>query len=1310
MTTFRVLYVDDEPDLLELGKLFLERSGQFTVDTITSSPAALALLDSAAYDAIVSDYMMPEMDGIAFLRMVRARRDHIPFILFTGRGREEIVIQALNEGADFYLQKGGDPIPQFTELSHKILQAIRKRLADVQLLESQSQLRTVVDSIQVGILTIDAKTHRILNANTKAIEMIGGDDDGIVGKICHQFICPAGPGSCPVSDPHLKVDLLEWILLDRNGNRIPVLKSVVPTILDGRDVLIESFFDISGQKRSENAFQTLIRSMVGGTGLASLDTITQNVNRWLGTDLAMIKEITGDPEYGRILSLQPGSGILPEDSQPLRGTPCGTVAEQGYYFCPDDLRARFPLTSPPPGFNPRSYVGIALRNSENRVIGTLCAFSRQPLAAPPQMQEILEIIGVKAAAEIERKQTEEEMRQKNQRLTTINELEREFAEMPTGKRVEELAAKKLSALSGAVVTVFSAYDPADQVQRVAAIEFAPGILESLPGGWEKLTRWLGGRPEDFQIPLKREMYLDIKRSIVGIKKTVTEISYGHIPPLIGASIQKLSGIDRFVHIAHIIDGELYGTSVIGLRPDQPDLSLEFLESFGHMVAVSLRRQHAELALRESEDRYRSLIENANEAILVIQDGRICFTNPKLEEIGEYSRKEFTEKPFLEFVHPDDRVMVLEQHKKRLSGEVLHEHYTFRILSRGGSVLWNEIRSSLITWDGRPAVLVILQDITERKNAEEALRESEAKFRAVMDQSIDGIIIVDFSGKLLFANTSVAKFTGYDPDLVGTLNVLDIISPEFRLQATGDFAMVAAGTDSYPREYKILGAKRNELWIECIAKKISFAGSPAMILSIRDLSGRWRAEEALRSRDEFFRQITENLSSVLYLHDRALNRFVYVSPAYEKIWMQSPKELYDNPEAFLAAVHPEDLPRLQESIRKEFEESIYTDAEFRIVRQDGTMRWIHSRNFPVIGGQGTVYRVAGISEDITDLRNSRSALEESEEKFRSLVEYALEAILIVDFDGTVLLANRATALLVELDGDAGLTGRNVMEFIAPESREEVIKDFRLVAGGHDPYLACYTVISAKGNTIIVECIGKAITYEGRHVDLISIHDITGRKKAEDALRSANRQLNLLTGITRHDILNKVSVIHGFLEIARKKTHEPGTAEYLNRISSATSAIRSQIEFTRIYEDLGTREPRWLALDEVMPRSSVPPAVTLDADLDGARVYADPMLAKVFFNLLDNSVRHGQRVSRIRVSSHFSGKDMVLVWEDNGTGIAADEKERIFERGFGKNTGLGMFLAREILSLTGISITETGVPGSGARFELLIPKGAYRVAGT
>jgi PAS domain S-box-containing protein len=140
-----VLYVDDEKELLELGKLFLEKSGHFRVDTVTSADDALSILKSTSYDAVVSDYQMPDMDGIAFLKAIRAGFPALPFIIFTGKGREEVVIEAFDNGADFYLQKGGNPTPQFLELGHKILAAVRQRQAERALQDSETRYRNVVE-------------------------------------------------------------------------------------------------------------------------------------------------------------------------------------------------------------------------------------------------------------------------------------------------------------------------------------------------------------------------------------------------------------------------------------------------------------------------------------------------------------------------------------------------------------------------------------------------------------------------------------------------------------------------------------------------------------------------------------------------------------------------------------------------------------------------------------------------------------------------------------------------------------------------------------------------------------------------------------------------------------------------------------------------------------------------------------------------------------------------------------------------------------------------------------------------------------
>ena len=188
----------------------------------------------------------------------------------------------------------------------------------------------------------------------------------------------------------------------------------------------------------------------------------------------------------------------------------------------------------------------------------------------------------------ERKRAGEALHHQNLVLETINQLAFEFASLPKGKSVPQKAVKKLTKLSGAVMTLFSLYDPSDRTLQVTNFEIAPGMLE-------KIIQLLGKRPGDVKAPVSTDMYQEIVSTIIGKRKTLTEVSFGQIPPLVSMSIQKLMNIDRFIGIAYVIEGKLYGTSLLAMKPGQPDPSTELLESFAHIVAVSLRRDRDELS-------------------------------------------------------------------------------------------------------------------------------------------------------------------------------------------------------------------------------------------------------------------------------------------------------------------------------------------------------------------------------------------------------------------------------------------------------------------------------------------------------------------------------------------------------------------------------------------------------------------------------------------------------------------------------------------------------------------------------------------
>jgi signal transduction histidine kinase len=219
------------------------------------------------------------------------------------------------------------------------------------------------------------------------------------------------------------------------------------------------------------------------------------------------------------------------------------------------------------------------------------------------------------------------------------------------------------------------------------------------------------------------------------------------------------------------------------------------------------------------------------------------------------------------------------------------------------------------------------------------------------------------------------------------------------------------------------------------------------------------------------------------------------------------------------------------------------------------------------------------------------------------------------------------------------------------------------------------------------------------------------KSQKELRQTNEKLSLLSSITRHDIRNQLHALSGYLELSRQTVNEPDlAAELIAKEEKIAETITRQINFTGDYEDMGINEPVWQNVNGIigMAAATLPMKdIRVVVDQQDLEIYADTLLGKVFYNLIDNALKYGGgNLTTIRITSHETNTGLSLILEDDGDGIASEDKKHLFERGFGKNTGLGLFLSREILSITGISIRETSEPGNGARFEMNVPKGTYR----
>jgi PAS domain S-box-containing protein len=350
-------------------------------------------------------------------------------------------------------------------------------------------------------------------------------------------------------------------------------------------------------------------------------------------------------------------------------------------------------------------------------------------------------------------------------------------------------------------------------------------------------------------------------------------------------------------------------------------------------------------------------------------------------------------------------------------------------------------------------------------------------------------------------------------------------------------------------------------------------------------------------------------------------------------------------------------------------------------------------------------------DITDRKAAQELLQVSEIRYRRLFETAQDGILILDGDtGKITDANMFIQDLLGYPLEEFI-GRQLWElgFIKDKSfAQKALADLK-----KNDYIRYEDLPLERkdGQSIDVEFISNVYTVDNRRVIQCNIRDVTDRRHAEHALALANRKLNLMSGITRHDILNQLTVLSASLEFALEALKETGGLVHLNRATKAADTIRRQIEFTREYEDLGIMSPVWKRLNEIVrsAASQLPAnSVQFDVPEDRLEIFADPLFIKVFYNLFDNSLQHGGTVTRVSVSHRKTGTGLTITVADNGAGISADDKPHLFVRGFGKNTGLGLFLSREILSITGISIQETGTPGEGARFEILVPETGYRFA--
>lgn len=1106
-----VLYVDDEPALLEIGKLFIEQSGDNSVTTALDAEEAIRLIDDQHFDVIVSDYQMPGMNGIAFLKHLRQSGNTIPFIIFTGRGREEVVIEALNSGADFYLQKGGDPRSQFAELTNMIRAAVSRIMAEKLTKESEKRLYDIIQFLPDPTFAIDAEG--IVIAWNQAIEeMTGISAKDMVGKGDYEYAIPF------------------------YGERRPILIDLVS--LSDEDLLHSKYASIRREGDTLIAETSLPRPLGRYAILAGKASPLYDENGDIVGSIETIRDITEQRH---------SEEALVESEERYRLTL--DAANDGIWDWDIATGSAF--------FSPRWYSMLGYEPGE--MPGSYANW--RALVHPDDVEE--------AEAYIQ---------------NHIREGKGNFQ-----------------------------------------LEFR---MQTKDGGW----RWILAR------------------------------------------------------------GKIIGRDAEG-RP---------LRLLGTHTDITERKE-AEKALQKSERLYRLITENMTETISIMNLSlSFIYISPSIESLRGLTVQEALSQP-LDFVLAPESLMIARQTfhealEREASGEpvgvVSLDLETYR---KDGTTIWvNNTMTFLRDSDGvATAILIVGRDVTKRKEAELEAERNNRLIEAMLDgiPDIVGLQLPDHT--ILRYNKAGYEILGMTPDeargkrcyeLIGRISPCEIC-------ATSK-AVLSKKQEKVERYIPELG-----MFMECTSNPVlDKNGEIELVIEIlHDISERKEAEEALMESQQKFRSLFMNMNEGSALHELIYSedgrpkdyRIIEINSAYERVLGVHWKDIIDKTsrQAYGVAKPPylEEYAGVVQS-----GEPVVFETYFQPLK----MHFIISAYKT---GEG---RFATIFEDITE----RKLAEEQLILKGSAIEASLNGLVITDLSGGIAYANPAFLAMWGASDQNEVIGRSILSLWTAEERGREIADAILKSGRWSGEV---TGARKDGKEIIVELATSLVRdASGTPIAMMgSCIDTTWRKQEEKALQNANKKLQILSSVTRHDILNKIMAIDGYIWLKREREGDQQDT-FLADIERAVKSIERQIEFTREYENLGVQSPTWLpftALIEAIDDGELQVIRHLPDDI---AVFADPMIQKVFFNLMENTIRHAEGASRVEIRCEEQDGDLMICWEDDGPGIPDGEKERIFEKGFGKHTGFGLFLAREILTITGITITETGEYGRGARFEMRVPEGGWR----
>ncbi|MDR4471724.1 MAG: PAS domain S-box protein [Nitrospira sp.] len=534
-------------------------------------------------------------------------------------------------------------------------------------------------------------------------------------------------------------------------------------------------------------------------------------------------------------------------------------------------------------------------------------------------------------------------------------------------------------------------------------------------------------------------------------------------------------------------------------------------------ALAAKAEHAEHALHESEARFRSLVEAATDSIVLADaQGRIISWNPAASHLFGYTDDEVRGKPLSLLMPPRYRAAhergltrVGETGQSRLIGRLVE----LEGLRKDGTEFPLEL--SLAMWKTDDAIFYsgIIRDITQRRLAEDILDRLRHLHEVILTQAGEGIYGLDEKGRTTFVNPTAAQLLGYEPsELIEQPMhaVLHHSHPDGMAYPLGDCPIYAALRDGLVHRVSTDVFWRKDgghIPVEYVCTPIVEKGHVAgAVVVFRDISERKQAERAVEESQERFRQLAEHIREVFWITNPEKTHVLYISPGYDAIWGRTCDSLYAHPASWLDAIHPEDRPRIQDAAMNRQTLEVY-DEEYRILRPDGSLRWIWDRAYPIRDASGMVYRIVGFAEDITESKRVEADLIDSERRYRALFEDNPSMYFMVNADGLVLSVNRFGAERLGYDQQE-LIGTSVVAVFHPADQDTVRRNLAsCLSDVGQPKSWELRNIRKDGSMIWVRETAQAVRNDRQvPVVLIVCEDISAMKEAESALHDSEEMKN------------------------------------------------------------------------------------------------------------------------------------------------------------------------------------------------------------